>query len=105
VAVDPAELAEEAGGAGVSPDGRAIKLMDQHAEHTQLMRHGGAARNGESRALVVRGDAGMGKTAWREAGVRPAVAVWTAELLDEIAAGPGLSDDEGSPEASAHLCA
>ena len=46
-------------GAGVRPDG----LMDRRAEQARLVRLVDAVRSGESRALVVRGDAGVGKTA------------------------------------------
>ena len=49
--------------AGMRRDGRAITLIDRHAERTQLVELVDAVRSGESRALVVRGDAGVGKTA------------------------------------------
>jgi DNA-binding CsgD family transcriptional regulator len=44
-------------------EGRAIDLMDRHAEQARLVQLVDAVRGGESRALVVRGDAGVGKTA------------------------------------------
>ena len=44
-------------------DCRAITLIDRHAQRTQLVELVDAVRSGESRALVVRGDAGVGKTA------------------------------------------
>ena len=50
-------------GAGVRPDGRTFKLIDRHAEQAQLAELVDAVRSGESRALVVRGDPGVGKTA------------------------------------------
>ena len=43
--------------------GRAVKLIDRHAEQAQLMQLVEAVLNGESRALMVRGDPGVGKTA------------------------------------------
>jgi DNA-binding CsgD family transcriptional regulator len=50
-------------GAGARPEGHAIKLMGRHAEQAQLVQLVDTVRGGESRVLVVRGDAGMGKTA------------------------------------------
>jgi len=47
----------------MSPDGRAIKLMDRRAEQAQLLRLIGAVRSSAGQALVVRGDPGVGKTA------------------------------------------
>ena len=44
-------------------DGRTAKLTNRRAEQAQLARLVDAVRGGESRSLVVRGDAGMGKTA------------------------------------------
>jgi DNA-binding CsgD family transcriptional regulator len=41
---------------------RPVKLIDRHAEQAQLMQFVDAVGRGESRALVVRGDAGVGKT-------------------------------------------
>ena len=49
--------------AGVRPGGRAFKLIDRHDEQAQLAELVDAVRSGESRALVVRGDPGVGKTA------------------------------------------
>ncbi len=46
----------------MSPDGRAIKLMDRHAEQAQLRQLIDAVRSSDGQALVVRGDPGVGKT-------------------------------------------
>jgi DNA-binding CsgD family transcriptional regulator len=47
----------------MSPDRRAIKLMDRRAEQARLLRLLGAVRSSAGQALVVRGDPGVGKTA------------------------------------------
>ena len=44
------------------PQARVTELMDRQAERDALDRLVDAVRSGESRALVVRGDPGVGKT-------------------------------------------
>ncbi len=49
--------------ADFGPRGRTTGLTDRHAESGALRRLFDAVRTGESRALVIRGDPGVGKTA------------------------------------------
>jgi DNA-binding CsgD family transcriptional regulator len=50
-------------GAGVRPDSSLVNLIDRQVEQARLVELADAVRSGESRALVVRGDPGLGKTA------------------------------------------
>ena len=48
---------------GSSSSGRPIRLVDRHSEQERLLRLVAAVGSGDSQTLVVRGDAGVGKTA------------------------------------------